>query len=252
MLTDVTVVKVGGHELDDPVWLPELCVALAAGGPTVVVHGGGREVSALQDRLGLTPEWRDGLRVTDPATLEVVSMVLTGLVNKRLVAALISAGARAAGVSGEDDGLIRAEPVRGGELGRTGAPVSVRPHLLRLLLGAGITPVVSPLSRGSDGSPLNVNADDAAVALAVALGARRLLFVSNVAGVELEGTIAAELSPVTVEEAISAGAVTGGMTPKLRAAARASAAVPQVRVGGLALLTGGQGTRVVAVRERVA
>lgn len=253
MLTDVTVVKVGGRELEPGPPLRALAGALAHAGPVVLVHGGGGEVSALQARLGLVPRWRDGLRVTDEETLDAVSMVLSGLVNKRVVSALVGAGVRAAGLSGEDDGLLRAEPVRGGELGRTGAVVAVSPALLLLLLGAGITPVVSPLSRGPEGGALNVNADDAAVAIAAALSARRLLFVSDVPGVRLEGGVATELGAGAVDAAIEAGAVAGGMVPKLRAASRAAAAgIADVRIGGLSLLTGAGGTRVLAATGRAA
>lgn len=245
-MTELMVVKVGGHEVDDAAWLASLGRAVVPAGPVALVHGGGKEVSAVQERLGLVPEWRDGLRVTDSDTLAVASMVLSGLVNKRLVSALIGAGVRAAGVSGEDDGLLSATAIADGALGRTGVVAMVRPELLLLLLEAGITPVVSPLSRGPDGGALNVNADDAAVALAVALGARRLLFVSNVPGVRVGPDIRAELRAGAVEAAIESGAVTGGMAPKLRAAVRAAAAgVPEVRIGGLDLLSGGAGTRVV-------
>lgn len=246
MLKMLTVVKVGGGVLDDPRWVATFAATLASRGRVVLVHGGGRELSALQERLGLVPEWRDGLRVTDEATLGVATMVLSGLVNKRLVAALGRAGIRAAGVSGQDDALLCAEPALGGALGRTGEVVATRPSLLRLLLEAGITPVVSPVSRGPGGTALNVNADDAAVAVAAALGARRLLFLSDVPGVRLGDGIAEELPSSAVEEAIASGAVTAGMAPKLRAAARAAARIPEVRIGALSLLAGARGTRVRA------
>ena len=244
MLRALTVVKVGGRVLDDPRWVATFAATVTTRGRVVLVHGGGKEVSGLQARLGMVPRWREGLRVTDDETLAVATMVLSGVVNKRLVAALIRAGVRAVGVSGEDDGMLTAEPVLGGALGRTGSIVSVRPSVLRLLLGAGITPVVSPLSRGPGGSALNVNADDAAVALAGALGASRLLFLSDVTGVRLSGTVADEVAAESVEAAIASGAVTDGMAPKLRAAARAAAQVPDVRIGALSLLSGGPGTRV--------
>ncbi|MBW3554164.1 MAG: acetylglutamate kinase [Gemmatimonadetes bacterium] len=252
MLSDVTVVKVGGREVDDPAWVGRLSAAVAPLAPLVLVHGGGREVSLLQERLGLVPEWRDGLRVTDAGTLAVVSMVLSGLVNKRLVSALVGAGVRSVGVSGEDDGLLRAEPAAGGTLGHTGRVVAVGRDLLGLLLGAGITAVVSPLCRGPGGGALNVNADDAASAIASAVGARRLLFISDVPGVTLPEGVVPSLPADRIEGAIATGAVNGGMVPKLRAAARAAADVPVVRIGGLDLLSGGAGTRVVATAERAA
>ena len=250
MLRALTVVKVGGRVLDDPRWVATFAATLASRGRAVLVHGGGKEVSALGERLGLIPEWRDGLRVTSEETLAVARMVLSGLVNKRLVAALGRAGVRAVGVSGEDDGLLAAEPLLGGALGRTGIVTSVRSSLLRALLDAGLTPVVSPVSRGPGGGALNVNADDAAVALAAALGAVRLFFLSDVPGVRLADGLADEVGSEAVEGAIASGVVTAGMAPKLRAAARAAARVPEVRIGPLSVLSGGRGTRVRAAEPR--
>lgn len=247
----VTVVKTGGNELDDRSWVESLAEALAAlPGHVVLVHGGGKEVSDLQRTLGAEPEWRDGLRVTTPEALRAARMVLSGLINKRLVAALGSAGANAVGVSGEDGRLLVAEPARGGLLGRTGAIRSVQPRLLQAILVAGMLPVVSPVSRGSDGEPLNVNADEAAAAVAVALGAERLLLVSNVPGVMWTDALLDEVDVLEVEELIRSGVATGGMGPKLRSAAHAaSAGVREVRIGGLAMLADrASGTRVVAPR----
>lgn len=244
----VTVVKVGGNEVEDAAWVSELAGRVGACVPLVVVHGGGREVSALQRQFGAEPEWRDGLRVSSGETVRLAAMVLSGVVNKRLVAALLTAGIDAVGLSGEDGALIAAEPVLGGALGRTGTVVSVRAGLLEGLLGLGHVPVVSPISRGADGAPLNVNADDVAAAVAAALGAERLLFVSDVDGVSAShGRTTAALGLEEIEDAIASGIVTGGMAPKLRAAARAAeAGVREVRIGGVDLLAGGAGTRVHA------
>lgn len=217
------------------------------GAGQVVVHGGGKEVTELQRLLGAEPEWRDGLRVTTPEAIRAVSMVLSGVVNKRLVSALIAAGADAVGISGEDAALIGAKPARGGALGRTGEVVEVRTRILEVLLADGLVPVVSPVSRGPDGEALNVNADDAAAAIAAALRADRFLLVSNVPGVLENGTPLEAVSVAGVEELIGSGVASGGMAPKLRAAARAAGAgVGEVRIGGLELLGGaGSGTLVV-------
>lgn len=247
-MAGITLVKVGGNEVDDREWVARLAAAVAERkGGVVVVHGGGKEVTELQRALGAEPEWRDGLRVTTPEAIRAVAMVLSGVVNKRLVSALVSAGARAVGLSGEDDALISAVPARGGALGRTGEVVKVEPRLLLSLLEQGVVPVVSPVSRGPEGEALNVNADDAAAAVAAALGADRFLLVSNVPGVLRDGERIEEVGVGEVEGLIEGGVASGGMAPKLRAAARAAGAgVSEVRIGGLELLAGSaSGTRIV-------
>lgn len=249
MLSSVTVAKIGGNEIDDTLWLERFARIVAKRtAPLVLVHGGGREVTELQRTLGAEPEWRDGLRVTTPEGLRVVSMVLSGLVNKRLAALLIGAGVEAVGISGEDGGLLRAEPARGGALGLTGEIREVRPQLLLSLLESGYVPVVSPVSRGPQGGALNVNADDAASAVATGVAAERFLLVSNIPGVLRDGSVIPEVRVEEVEGLISSGVASGGMAPKLRAAARAAqAGVREVRIGGLELLSGEtRGTRIVA------
>jgi acetylglutamate kinase len=249
MLSRIIVAKVGGNEIDDARWLERLARAVARrSAPLVLVHGGGREVTELQRTLGAEPEWRDGLRVTTPEALRAVSMVLSGLVNKRLAALLLGAGVEAVGISGEDGALLRAEPARGGQLGLTGEIREVKPQLLLSLLESGYVPVVSPVSRGPQGGALNVNADDAAAAVAVGVAAERFLMVSNIPGV-LEGeAVIPQIGADEVEELITNGVASGGMAPKLRAAARAAkAGVGEVRIGGLELLSGeSAGTRIVA------
>ena len=248
MNPDVTVLKVGGNEVDEPAWVVRFARAVAArGGRLVVVHGGGKEVSALQRLLGAEPEWRDGLRVTSDEAMRAVAMVLSGLVNKRLAAALVTAGADGVGISGEDGGLLRARVSAGGSMGRTGEIESVRAELLHAWLAQGLLPVVSPVSRGPDGGALNVNADDAAAAVAAALGAEELLFVSNVPGVLDGGAVLETVEAEQVEALIADGTAQGGMAPKLRAAARAAGGVGRVRIGGPEMLENpGAGTRVGA------
>ena len=249
MLNGITVAKVGGNEIDDALWLERLAHTVARRStPLVLVHGGGREVTELQRTLGAEPEWREGLRVTTPEGLRAVSMVLSGLVNKRLAALLIGAGVEAVGISGEDGGLLRADPAKGGALGLTGEIREVRPQLLLSLLEGGYLPVVSPVSRGPQGGALNVNADDAAAAVASGVAARRFLLVSNIPGVLRDGSVLPEIAIGEVEPLIASGVASGGMAPKLRAAARAAkAGVREVRIGGLELLEGGSaGTRIVA------
>jgi acetylglutamate kinase len=246
------VVKVGGNRAEDLGWIREVAQALAASAtPTILVHGGGKEVSDLQRALGIEPEWSDGLRVTTPRVLEVVRMVLSGAVNKRWAAALLDAGVDALGVSGEDAGLLTGELSRGGAIGRTGEVTRVRCALLRGWLAAGLTPVISPLTRGPDGGGLNVNADDAASAIAAAVGAAELLFVSDVPGVKAGGAWAFALDNVAADALLESGEAAGGMRPKLRAALRARAeGVGRVRIGDVAMLTDDRaGTRIGNLEE---
>src|SRR5438105_9576448 len=157
------VVKLGGNELDRPGWLASCARALVRLGPVVVVHGGGRAISALCRRLGLTVEQRDGLRVTTPEVAEVVELVLGGPVNRQVVAELRAAGLDAVGLSGVDGGLLVARPAAGG-LGMVGEIAHVRAGLLETLLLAGLTPVIAPMAPplppapgANGGPPLNVN-----------------------------------------------------------------------------------------------
>lgn len=246
------IVKIGGNRADDGGWIREVAAGIAASAvPTVLVHGGGKDVTELQRALGIEPEWRDGLRVTTPRVLEVVRMVLSGGVNKRWVAALIDAGADAVGISGEDGGLLRGRVSHGGALGRTGELVSVRTELLQTWLAQGITPVVSPVTRGPDGDGLNTNADDAAAGVAAWMNAAELLFVSDVPGVKAGGAWVDALDGGAAEALLESGEAAGGMRPKLRAAMRARAAgVGRVRIGAVEMLTDDRaGTRIEITRE---
>lgn len=237
-MLSVRVVKIGGNELDRPAWVAACARALAAGGPVVVVHGGGQIVSGWSRRLGLPVEKRDGLRVTTPEVAAVVEMVLGGPVNRLLVAALRAAGLDALGLSGVDGGLLTARPIAGG-FGHVGEIAHVRASLLESLLLAGLTPVVAPIApaAGGAGVPLNVNADHAAAAVAVALRAAELLFVSDVPGVTIAGVPQPALAVSEIESLIESGVAANGMAAKLRAAAHAAGAgVRAVRIGDLEML----------------
>src|SRR3989454_4032841 len=178
-MLSVRVVKLGGRELDRPEWLAACADALKAAGPVVLVHGGGEAVSAVSRRLAIPVEKRAGRRVTSPEVAEVVEMVLAGPGNRLLVAALRAAGLDALGLSGVDGGLLTARPAPRG-LGHVGGIVEGRAPLLHSLLLAGLTPVIAPMAPGPEGGlPFNVNADDAAAAVAGALHATGLLFVSD-------------------------------------------------------------------------
>ena len=252
MLT-VRVVKVGGNELDRPDWLAACAAAIKTAGPVVVVHGGGKAVDALSRRLGLPIEKRDGLRVTTPEVAEVVELVLAGPANRAVVAALRKAGVDAVGLSGVDGGLLTARQLAGG-FGQVGTITDVRASLLQSLLLAGLTPVVAPVAPDASGTPLNVNADDAAAAVAAALRAEELLFVSDVAGVAVGGVPQPSLAAGEIETLIDRGVATNGMAAKLRAAARAlHAGARAVRIGDLELFSSRTaGTRIFAATPQLA
>ncbi len=242
------VIKVGGNELDDPAFVEGLVHAVKVlVEPPLLVHGGGKEIRSLQERLGLAPQYVDGLRVTDVESLAVVQMVLAGRVNKRLVAALTAAGVDAFGMSGVDRGAIKAEKLEhpAGDLGWVGRVVSVRAEVFRRLLDDGIMPVLSPICWGADGSMFNVNADHVALAVARALVAETLVFVSNVSGVLTDGQLIERVTPAQAEALIAEGIIAGGMVPKVRSALEAvSGGVAAVRITNLQGLAQGAGTTV--------
>ena len=239
------VIKVGGRAQRDE-RLPAVLAALARNGEKLVlVHGGGDQISELQRRFGRQPEFVNGRRVTTKEDLEIIRMVLSGSTNKELVAALVDAGVHAIGLSGEDAGIITGPRAFDGALGEVGTPERVAAEPVLLLLEHGYTPVLSPVARDSaSGKPLNVNGDDAAAAVAVALGATELTFVGDVPGVlDESGEVIAELSPEAAEMLIAQGSATGGMIAKLQAAQPAlRGGVRRVRITGvdtLALPNGG-------------
>ena len=204
------VVKVGGRAQADPTLAVAIASAVGAGDTVCLVHGGGDEVSAVQRRLGMEPKFLGGRRVTSVDDLDVVRMVLSGTTNKRLVAQLISAGVRAVGISGEDAGLFRAR-VTDAQMGRVGGGVDVDASIIAHLTAGGVVPVVSPLARDADdsaGAGLNVNGDDAAAALASAIGADDLVLVADVPGVLEDGNVIPILDLDTARELVRRGVAT--------------------------------------------
>ncbi len=250
-MRDTIVLKIGGNEIDDEGFLDGLVAAIAALRRTVapvLVHGGGKEIARLQTALGLEPRFVEGLRVTDEESLRVAEMVLSGTVNKRLVARLVGAGIPAVGLSGIDGGLLRVQRMThpSGDLGWVGEVTEVEAGLLTALLQQGVVPVVSPISLGPEGHSYNVNADHAAMALARALTAQSLAFVTNVPGVLVDGQVVGRLTAPEAGDWIARGTITGGMVPKVRSALdMVSAGVGEVRIVDLAGLQNGGGTRVV-------
>jgi len=234
------VVKFGGHAMIDADlsarFARDIVLLKHLGINPVVVHGGGPQIGNLLERLGISSHFEDGLRVTDEATMDVVEMVLSGAVNKTIVRAINEAGGEAVGLSGSDANLLKARKAERRkrdpdsqiekliDLGFVGEPDGVAPKLLHALAEAdgGFIPVVAPVGVGEGGARFNINADSAAGALAAALGASRLLLLTDVAGVkDKTGDILRRIEHEDVQGLISDGTAAGGMIPKLETAAKA-------------------------------
>ncbi len=234
------VIKFGGHAMVDTAlsasFARDVVLLKHLGINPVIVHGGGPQIARLLDRLGITSEFREGLRVTDGDTMEVVEMVLSGAINKSIVRDINQAGGRAVGLSGSDANLIRARKVsrtmrtpdshieQAVDLGFVGEPEAVDPGVLRTLAAAdgALVPVVAPVGVGADGARYNINADTAAGAVAEALGASRLVLLTDVAGVlDGSGKLIREIARKQVPDLIADGTAAGGMIPKLETAAHA-------------------------------
>ena len=249
------VIKIGGRPQSDPSLASFIADAWDAVRGMVLVHGGGDEVSALQQKLGGSAQFVDGRRVTSANDVELVRMALSGTANKRLVSSLVREGVRAIGLSGEDASLIAATPVDAGRLGHVGAPQRVNNSLIEHLIDGGYLPVISPVSRNVGhelGPALNVNADDAAAAVAVAIAATELTIVSDVPGVQVDGETAETLTPAEVQALLHDGRASGGMRAKLAAALSAVAGgVKTVRITDLSGINDGDcGTRILSAKEQ--
>lgn len=248
----LTLLKVGGAELQDGPALNQLVSALAqlkAERDLIVVHGGRADIAKLQRRLNLEPCFIEGLRVTDEECLWVAEMVLSGAVNKRLTARLVTQGVRALGLSGVDGGLLRARRLLHpqGDLGRVGEITQVNTSCLTDLLSQGFMPVVSPISLGVDGRPFNVNADHAALAIASALRVAEMIFLTDVPGVMRDGAVLPRLTANEAGRLIETGHITGGMIPKVNSALQAiESGVGTARITNLAGLAADSGTWVRA------
>ena len=228
----IIVVKYGGHAMgEDETALRfgrDIALLEQVGVNPVVVHGGGPQINAMLKRLGVQSTFVQGLRVTDAAMLDVVEMVLAGPVNKQVAEAITRAGAIAVGISGKDGGLIRAHKLTRTvrdpdshiehvlDLGFVGEPESVNTRILELLIGADIVPVVAPVGVGADGQTYNINADTVAGAIAGALGAERLLMMTDVPGVlDRDGKLVHEMTVAEVQAGVEDGWISGGMIPKV-------------------------------------
>jgi acetylglutamate kinase len=226
------VVKYGGHAMGDPELAAsfgrDIALLKQVGVNPVVVHGGGPQINAMLERLAIKSTFVAGLRVTDAAMVEVVEMVLSGSVNKQVTALINAAGALAVGISGKDGGLLQAKKLTRTvvdpgstteqvlDLGLVGEPAHVDVRVIHALTGSGLIPVIAPVGMGPDGQTYNINSDDAAGAIAGALGATRLLMMTDIAGVlDADGSLIPELSAQHARSAIAEGTITGGMIPKV-------------------------------------
>jgi len=226
------VVKYGGHAMGDPElardFAEDVTLLKAVGINPVVVHGGGPQIGAMLKLLGVESSFVDGLRVTDAQTAQIAEMVLSGAINKEIVAWIGQAGGRAIGISGKDAGFVRAVKLartvrdpdsnieRAIDLGFVGEPQFIDRQVIDTISAAGMIPVVAPIGLGDDGQTYNINADTMAGAIAAALGAARLFLLTDVAGVlNKSGALLTDLDPAAIEALRADGTVTGGMIPKL-------------------------------------
>lgn len=222
----VVVVKFGGNAMGDDDAMAEFArdvvLMKQVGMNPVVVHGGGPMINEMLAKLGIVSEWVRGKRVTDKATVEVVEMILSGLVNKRIVQAINDQGGRAVGISGKDDDLMVCV-ADDSELGFVGKPVEMNVQVIRDLYEAGMIPVIAPVATGvNDNETFNVNGDTAAGAIAGALQADRLLLLTDVAGVKNKsGEVVTQMTPDEVRAMIEDGTIAGGMIPKTETALQA-------------------------------
>jgi acetylglutamate kinase len=217
-------IKIGGSLLEKDSFLDELAVAIShldTGYAPVIVHGGGKDIGRFFAALGKQSDFVQGMRVTDEESIDIVEMVLSGHVNKRIVRALIQREIQAIGLSGIDAGMFRAEKlhVDNRDIGFVGQVEQVNTAPIELLWNNGYVPVLSSISLGADGHAYNVNADCAASRLAMALGVDDCMFISDVPGVIIDRSTVHRLDRDSIESLIDEGQITGGMVPKLRSAA---------------------------------
>ena len=228
----VIVVKYGGHAMGDTglseAFARDIVLLKQVGLNPVVVHGGGPQIGSMLKRLSIETEFVDGLRVTDAATVEIVEMVLSGRINKGIVAAITAAGGKAVGLSGKDGALIGARKLtrvkrdpdsnieKVLDLGFVGEPSRVDPQVLDIITESDFIPVIAPIGLGDDGETYNINADTVAGAVAVAVQATRLLLLTDVEGVlDKGGTLIKEMSVADAHDRMADGTLTGGMIPKV-------------------------------------
>ena len=247
----IIVVKYGGHAMVDPMlahqFARDMVMLKVCGLNPIVVHGGGPQINRMLDKLAVKAEFRDGLRVTDSETMSVVEMVLAGSINKSIVASIQQAGGRAVGISGKDGNLMiaqrltrkKVDPATGEtveiDFGFVGEPARINIEILETIMKSDAIPVIAPIGAGWEGETFNVNADTAAGAIATATQAKRLLLLTDVAGVlDKDKNLISELRMSELPDLIANGTITGGMIPKVESAA----SVVESGVEGVIILDG--------------
>ncbi|MGJ8527464.1 acetylglutamate kinase [Maritalea sp.] len=231
----VVVVKYGGHAMGNPelsrAFARDIVLLRQSGVMPIVVHGGGPQIGKMLDRLNIKSEFKDGLRVTDRATVDIVEMVLAGAINKQIVTAITQEGGRAIGLCGKDAGMVQARKLtrtsmdpdsnieRIIDLGFVGQPEHVNPEILHRLIGEEIIPVIAPIAAGKNGDTFNINADTFAGAIASAMDAKRFLLLTDVEGVlDKDGKLIPDMDVEGAQKLIKDGVAKGGMIPKLETA----------------------------------
>ncbi|MDO2409141.1 acetylglutamate kinase [Campylobacter magnus] len=218
----VFVIKYGGAAQTDEGlksdFARDIVLLQLVGIKVVIVHGGGKKINSLLDKLNIESHFEDGLRVTNKDTMEVVEMALSGLINKEITSLLVAHGARAVGISGKDDGLLRASAFNLEKYGFVGKIDEVNEAVINALLKEDIIPVIAPIALGANATSYNINADLAASAIAAKLKASKAIFLSDIKGVlDKNGELISKLDEAKIAELKNDGTISGGMIPKLEA-----------------------------------
>lgn len=218
----IFVVKYGGSaQIDESLkdnFARDIVLLQLIGIKVVVVHGGGKKINSFLEQLDIKSDFVDGLRVTDEKAMEIVEMTLSGLINKQITSLLVRHGARAVGISGKDDGMLKAKPLNNGKYGLVGEITSVNDEVIKALLTSDIVPVIAPIASDENARSYNINADSCASAIAMKLRAQKVIFLSDISGVlDKNGEIISRLNAQKIATLKADGTINGGMIPKLDA-----------------------------------
>lgn len=218
----IFVVKYGGSaQIDESLkdnFARDIVLLQLIGIKVVVVHGGGKKINSFLEQLDIKSDFVDGLRVTDEKAMEIVEMTLSGLINKQITSLLVRHGARAVGISGKDDGMLKAKPLNNGKYGLVGEITSVNDEVIKALLTSDIVPVIAPIASDENARSYNINADSCASAIAMKLRTQKVIFLSDISGVlDKNGELISRLNAQKIATLKADGTINGGMIPKLDA-----------------------------------